>query len=192
MDAHEPPPPRFEEPESVILPPLRGDLTEGIEVRMSNSLAIDERENAMSILFDRKGSANCLIYKTPAEDFLILNGMRFRILCSNRKSDDRPIFDNDALYYEMPLRTRIENQPTVATVYPGLRLADSVKFIAPPECERYLQWRSKTERKKESCGAQLTEALEMSQSMGLGRKSKSRKRERQLSERDLEDSDSDD
>jgi hypothetical protein len=180
-----PEPPKFEEPEPVVLPPAEG-IREGIGLRWTpDTLSIepDDREEAFAVLFDTHGHANCFVYKTSEKEWLILNGMRFEMAT---RTDP----DDDALYAELRVGRRTANVQTSAVVYPKVKLRSWQRFVVPAECHEYLRWK-RDEKKREKGTAQLSERPEVpARPPGPVKKGKGRKSQ-DIDVSGMEDNDTD-
>lgn len=142
----------YNNPEILKLRPQRQERVDGTCLRFPGSLSFahpeeDEvKEMDMRIMFDEDDYANCFIYKTAKEEFLIINGMKWRI-----KHDKDMYIDQSELFEESPV-INIENPQTTAALYPALHIVDPVQLVQPPEYDEYLMLVQK-EKKKVQIGS---------------------------------------
>jgi hypothetical protein len=177
------------DPEPVFIPDPEVERTEGIELRIPPTLpevgfGPSDEQGDMAIRFNSSDCANCFIYRLESgEEYLILNGMKFRIKQFGEK------LDNEGLYYEMKCRTARRQRPTEAVIYPAVVLSSRQTLVKPPECDQYLEHIAKEKRKKESVPLPEVQATPTASSRAERRP---RRREREFNEAEFESSGSDD
>ena len=137
----------YNNPEIIKLTPQDQEHVDGSCLRLPGSLSFahpddsEVKETDMRIMFDRDDFANCFIYKTADAEYLILNGMKWKI-----KHDKDMYIDQSELLEESPV-IGIENQQSSAALYPALHIVDPVHVLPPPEYDEYLMLVQKDKKK---------------------------------------------
>ena len=125
---------RYTDPEEIRVPDPKGDPVDGGILKLPSSVPFspsglvpksDNRED-MSIQFDRNGCANCFIYKTATDEWLILNGMKCRLKYTGQRPSE------DVLFEEMRVHP-VHNAQSTTVLYPALRVKEDVQLLPPAD-----------------------------------------------------------
>lgn len=132
---------KFEQPEEITLPTIKGKIQNGYEISIGNTSLSFNKNDPFPILFEDE-RCNAFIYKTPATQYLILNGMKFEL----EQIDEDDSSPKQYFYDESKLPPH-DNQQSVSYFYPKLMKLGIMKVKESPECIKYMEMQIKKKSK---------------------------------------------
>ena len=177
---------KFDIPETILLPSKSQKIQPVYGFTVTNTaLSFNKENDPFPILFDKDGYCNCFVYKTPATQYLIINGMRFEL--QEKENDERSRY----FFFEEEKVSSPESEiPPVSSSFmrPVLEQKDVMKIIPPAEAYRYLDSQTKKKNK-----VKLISSIPPEESISEPSTHKSQKKQRkdrtdkEMSNRNLDD-----
>lgn len=173
---------RYDHPEVIRIPPSSAPSEiDGAGIKFPGCLSFetdrdDETSMDMIIKFE-EGYANCFIYRTQNEQYLILNGMKFKLKQEERMLDDRDLFEEHDV-------EQIDNAKTMSILYPAMRMKDTLQITYSSEYNDYLALVEKEKKRGRTVNRSDTIIAEETE-----KKSQKKKPVKKLDLGDIEDTD---